>query len=181
MTAAARCVRHFELIRRHERSRDGGSLGAPDFRQLYFRTTHKLAVERAPEPSDILWGNLRTSRLQGARQRLKTTLIIFLTSCVSTILITATSISATMENHGLLTTLWSTPVIILSNVVIFISVPQLSIRMECHHTLSSQHMQSTYDASRTRRKAGMPDLRQRTITHSPRPLCAFAARQCCSR
>ena len=142
MSAAARCVRHFELIRRHERSRDGGSLGALDFRQLYFRTTHKLEVARAPEPSDILWGNLRSSRLQVSRQNFKTTLIIFLISCVSTVLITTTQISATMENHGLLTTLWSTPVIILSNVVIFISVPQLSIRMERHHTLSSQHMHS---------------------------------------
>ena len=71
MSAAAKCVRHFELIRRHERSRDGGSLGALDFRQLYFRTSHKLDVSRAPEPSDILWGNLRASRLQARAQNVK--------------------------------------------------------------------------------------------------------------
>ena len=47
-------------------------------------------------------------------------------------MITLTSYSATLDNHGLLTTLWSTPVIILSNVVIFVCVPQLSLRMERH-------------------------------------------------
>lgn len=47
---AAKCVRHFELIRQHERSREGVSGASVDFRQLYFRT-HKLDVERAPEPS----------------------------------------------------------------------------------------------------------------------------------
>ena len=45
-----------------------------------------------------------------------------------------------MHNHGLLTTVWSTPAIIVCNVVIFVSVPQLSIHMERHHTRSGQHM-----------------------------------------
>ena len=149
---AAKCVRHFDLIRRHERARDGGSLGALDFRQLYFRTAHKLEVARAPEPSDILWENHRASRLQRARQDAKTWLIIILIVGVSTALITITSLVANggfrsiripwieaMSNKGLLTTLWSTPLIILSNVVIFISVPQLSIHVERHNTRSAQH------------------------------------------
>ena len=43
----ARCVRHFELIRRHERrpeaSRDG-TTDSVDYRQLYFRATSKIEV-----------------------------------------------------------------------------------------------------------------------------------------
>jgi hypothetical protein len=45
-----------------------------------------------------------------------------------------------MDNHGLLTTAWSTPAIIVCNVVIFVAVPQLSVHVERHHTRSSQHM-----------------------------------------
>ena len=135
-----RCVRHFELIRRHERSRDGVSAYSLDFRQLYFRVSHKLEVSRAPEPSDILWQNLRCSRTQVRTQNLKTILIIFLISCVSTFLITETTISATMNSKGLLTTLWATPVVIVSNVVIFVGTANFAIRLERHHTRSSQHM-----------------------------------------
>ena len=183
-----RCVRHFELIRRHERSRDGVSAYSLDFRQLYFRVNHKLEVSRAPEPSDILWQNLRCSRTQVRTQNLKTILIIFLISCVSTVrrprldpstprpvwlhiscmrllqrfrascsprgrsaspsplarmcqfLITETTISATMNSKGLLTTLWATPVVIVSNVVIFVGTANFAIRLERHHTRSSQHM-----------------------------------------
>lgn len=137
---AARCERHFELIRQHERSRYGGSAYPLDFRQLYFQSSHKLEVSRAPEPSDILWQNLRSSRIAVRTQNLKTTLFILLVSCVSTVLITMTTLTATMDSKGIVTTLWSTPVIIISNVVIFVSVPQLAIRLERHHTRSSQHM-----------------------------------------
>ena len=137
---AQRCVRHFELIRRHERSRDGVSAYSLDFRQLYFRVSHKLEVSRAPEPSDILWQNLRCSRTQVRTQNLKTTLSIFAISCVSTFLITETTISATMNSKGLLTTLWATPVVIVSNVVIFVGTANLAIFVERHHTRSSQHM-----------------------------------------
>ena len=140
MEDAAKCVRHFELIRRHERSRDGVSAYSLDFRQLYFRVNHKLEVTRAPEPSDILWQNLRCSRTQVRTQNVKTTLTIFLISCVSTFLITETTISATMNSKGLLTTLWATPVVIISNVVIFATTANLAIRVEKHHTRSSQHM-----------------------------------------
>ena len=137
---AQRCVRHFELIRRHERSRDGVSAYSLDFRQLYFRVSHKLEVARAPEPSDVLWQNLRCSRTQVRTQNFKTTLSIFAISCVSTFLITETTISATMNSKGLLTTLWATPVVIVSNVVIFVGTANLAIFVERHHTRSSQHM-----------------------------------------
>ena len=50
MQDAARCVRHFELIRRHEASRDGVADNV-DFRQLYYRSSAKLEVSRACEPS----------------------------------------------------------------------------------------------------------------------------------
>ena len=136
---AARCVRHFELIKRHERSRGGASDGPLDFRQLYFRSHHKLDVSRSPEPSDILWANLRVSRAYARGQNLKTTAIILTIAAVSTILITFSSLSSIL-NGGLLTTLWATPLLIASNVVIFISVPQLALRMEKHATKSSLHM-----------------------------------------
>ena len=71
--------------------------------------------------------------------------IILIISCISTIFITSTSIEATLSNNGLWNTpLVTTPIIILLNVIIFISVPQLSIRMERHHTLSAQHMHMLY-------------------------------------
>ena len=60
--------------------------------------------------------------------------------CVAQVLITLTNISIQYFNMGVLTTLWSTPVIIVSNVAIFILTPQLAIRYEAHHTRSSQHM-----------------------------------------
>ena len=141
---AAKCVRHFELIRRHERSRDGISAASVDFRQLFFRTpsgsSHKIDVSRAPEPSDILWENLRFSRLQQRTSNLKTTCVLFLMSCMSTVLIALANINATMYSLGALTTLWSTPVIIAANVLIFILVPQLAIRAERHHFRSALHV-----------------------------------------
>ena len=140
MEHAERCVRHFELIRRHERSRDGYGGASVDFRQLYFRTSHKLEVARAPEPSDIIWANLRYSRLHARTQNFKTSLIIFLVSCVSTIFITAATLVSNMYSRGLVTSLWSTPVIILSNVAIFVLVPLLAVHLEREHTRSSQQL-----------------------------------------
>lgn len=86
MEHAERCVRHFELIRAHERARDG-SAHSVDFRQLYFRQTYKLEVARAPEPSDIIWANLRYSRVHVRAQNVKTSLLIFLIACVGSLLI----------------------------------------------------------------------------------------------
>ena len=136
---AEKCVRHFELIRRHEHSRDG-SAASVDFRQLYFRNSSKLIVARAPEPSDILWENLQYSKLRARTQNVKTSLLIFLVSCVSTLFITTATFMTTMYSQGILTTLWSTPVIILSNVAIFVLVPKLAVSSECEHTRSSQHL-----------------------------------------
>ena len=118
---AAKCVRHFELIRRHERSRDGASDNV-DFRQLYYRSTHadprartlwtssvapdllltrsgcvcprrsKLDVSRACEPSDIIWQNLQHGRGAMRKQNLKTTSLVLLVSLVSTSLITLVNV-----------------------------------------------------------------------------------------
>jgi len=62
MRDAARCVRHFELIRRHERRQDAGTGDGVDYRQLYFRAISKIEVSRACEPSDIIWHNLQYGR-----------------------------------------------------------------------------------------------------------------------
>ena len=45
-----------------------------------------------------------------------------------------------MQSKGVVTTLWSTPLIIASNVIIFIIVPQLSIHFDKHQHRSSQHL-----------------------------------------
>jgi hypothetical protein len=119
-TDAARCVRHFGLIRRHERSRDGGVAGATvDFRQLYFRTAHKLGVSRACEPSDILWRSLRVTKASSQAANARATVLVFLVACVSTAAITAANFMGTAHSTGALTTLWVTAVVIASNVVIF--------------------------------------------------------------
>ncbi len=140
MDDAARCVSHFERIRRHEKSRGGVGDESVDFRQLYFRNVTKLKVSRAPEPSDIIWENLTFTKRQGRVAILKTTSFITCVACVSTVFITLTNISMSYFSMGLLTTLWSTPVIVISNVVIFILTPQLAIKNEKHHTRSSQHL-----------------------------------------
>ena len=111
-----------------------------DFRQLYYRSSHKLDATRAPEPSDMIWANLRYGRFQGRVAIVKSTLLVFLVACVSTVFITTASFFATMHSQGLVTTLWSTPVIILANVAIFVLVPQLALRTERDHTRSSQHL-----------------------------------------
>ena len=144
MSAAAKCARHFELIRRHERSVATGSLEALDFRQLYFRTSHKLDVTRAPEPSDILWGNLRASRLVQDFQGFKSTFILLLLIAVSTICIFFTNYLSTsqglLEHIGPLNTV----LIIVFNVIIFATVPNLALKMELHHYRSSQHTLMLY-------------------------------------
>jgi hypothetical protein len=140
---AARCVRHFELIRRHESDTGGVTVWGTDFRQQYYHSEAgaiKLDVQRAPEPSDIIWGNLRFSHASRRWVNLKTTFLIFMVSCVSTVVITFTDFATTLHSAGLLTTLWSTPVIIVSNLAIFIGQLQLAIRVEQHKTRSSQHM-----------------------------------------
>ena len=85
MEAASRCVHHFDLIRRHEKSRDGVSGASVDFRQLYYRTTAKLDVNRAPEPSDIIWENLPYSKRQGRVRIIKTSLFMLGIACFSTV------------------------------------------------------------------------------------------------
>ena len=82
---AARCVRHFELIRRQERARDG-SADNIDFRQLYYRGS-KLEVARAP-PSrpDVIWENLGRP---GRWANPKTTAFISFVACISTFFIAA--------------------------------------------------------------------------------------------
>lgn len=136
---ATRCVRHFELIRRYLRSRDGIHANV-DFRQLYFRTAHKLEVYRACEPSDVIWRNLRYSRATQRTERAKTSLLVFSVSCVSTIGIAFANFMGTAHSSGPLTTLWVTAVVIGSNVCIFSLVPHLAIHSERHHYRSSQHL-----------------------------------------
>ena len=138
---AARCVRHFELIQRHERSRDGGLAGANvDFRQLYFRTAHKLAVSRACEPSDVLWRSLRYTKASARAANVKTTALVFLVACGSTAAITTANFMGTSHSTGALTTLWVTAVVIASNLAIFSLVPYLAVKREHHHHRSAQHM-----------------------------------------
>ena len=139
MQDAARCVRHFELIRRHERSRDG-VVDNVDFRQLYFRSTAKLDVTRSCEPSDIIWQNLKFGHRRLNAQNLKTILLVFGVSCVSTTFITAANFMAQsgLAGQGALTTVWVTIVVIVSNVVIFIMVPALAVNSEVHHYRSTQ-------------------------------------------
>ena len=134
---AARCVRHFEVIRRHERSRGGVSGYGVDFRQLYFRASHKLEVTRAPEPSDVIWTNLRVTRRQQRWKNVQTTLVLLLFSCISSCFIGIANVQATSYSLGAVTTLWSTPVIIVANVIIFILVPQLAVNVERHHHRST--------------------------------------------
>jgi len=45
-----------------------------------------------------------------------------------------------MYSRGLVTSLWSTPVIILANVAIFVLVPMLAVQTEREHTRSSQQL-----------------------------------------
>ena len=143
MRDAARCVRHFELIRRHERrpeaSRDG-TTDSVDYRQLYFRRHSKIEVSRACEPSDIIWHNLQYGRRRLYTQNVKTTALVFLLACCSTSLITLANIFGTtgMAGSGLLTTGWVTAIIVGSNVVIFGLVPHLAINSERHHYRSTQ-------------------------------------------
>ena len=72
MRDAARCVRHFELIRRHERRQDAGTGDSVDYRQLYFRAISKIEVSRACEPSDIIWHNLQYGRRRLYTQNVST-------------------------------------------------------------------------------------------------------------
>ena len=133
---AARCVRHFELIRRQERARDG-SADNIDFRQLYYRGS-KLEVARASEPSDVIWENLGRP---GRWANLKTTAFISFVACISTFFIAASQllVQKNIIHGGIFTTVGQTAVLILSNVVIFIMVPQLAINVERHHYRTSQH------------------------------------------
>lgn len=73
---------------------------------------------------DIIWENLRFSRMQQRTSNAKTTFVLLVFSCMSTVFIVIANINATMFSSGALTTLWSTPVIIAANVLIFILVPQ---------------------------------------------------------
>jgi len=139
-TDAARCVRHFELIRAHERSHHLSVGTNVDFRQLYFRTAHKLQVSRACEPSDIIWRNLRYSRATMRAAGVRTTLLVALFSCLSTAAITVANFMGTSHSSGAITTVWVTMVIIASNVVIFNLVPYFAVRRERHHYRSYQHM-----------------------------------------
>eukprot|EP00753_Platysulcus_tardus_P022558 PLAT9771.1.p1 GENE.PLAT9771.1~~PLAT9771.1.p1 ORF type:complete len:1198 (+),score=594.86 PLAT9771.1:165-3596(+) len=54
---------------------------------LRFRGKHKLTVERAPEPSDIVWENLEVSSLQRGLRRAITTLVTFILLIVSFLII----------------------------------------------------------------------------------------------
>ena len=96
-----------------------------DFRMLYFRPTHRLDVQRAYEPSDVIWRNLKHSRAAQASVNVRTTLLVFLVSCVSTAAITMATFAGTIHPSGLLTSVCVSPVVILANVVIFILVPQV--------------------------------------------------------
>ena len=133
---AAHCVRHFELIRRQERARDG-SADNIDFRQLYYRGS-KLEVARASEPSDVIWENLGRP---GRWANLKTTAFISFVACISTFFIAASQllVQKNIIHGGIFTTVGQTAVLILSNVVIFNMVPQLAINVERHHYRTSQH------------------------------------------
>jgi len=115
-------------------------LSQVDFRQLYFRTSHKLSVNRACEPSDVIWRNLRHEKWRGRRQNVKTTLIVLGVSCISTVAITFSNYSSITHSQGVSTTLWVTGVIILSNVIIFIIVPTMAYAIETHYFLSSLHL-----------------------------------------
>lgn len=48
--------------------------------------------------------------------------------CISTIFITVATVMNNMYSRGLVTSLWSTPVIILANVAIFVLVPMLAVQ-----------------------------------------------------
>ena len=111
-----------------------------DFRQLYFRTAHKLTVARACEPSDVLWRSLRVSKASSRAANLRTTALAFLVACVSTAAITAANFMGTSHSSGAITTLWVTAVVIGSNVAIFCLVPYLAVNKEFHHHRSAQHM-----------------------------------------
>ena len=65
-------------------------------------------------------------RFSGRRARVKTTLIVFGISCISTVAITFSNYSSITHSQGVSTTLWVTGVIILSNVIIFILVPTMA-------------------------------------------------------
>ena len=137
--AADTAAAHFETIRNHERSSGGyGTAGSVDFRRQYF-DGRKLEVTRACEPSDIIWENLGFPVARAIRGRVLSALLVFIVSCVSTVFIVVANVATTMHG-GALTSLWSTPVIILSNVVIFALVPQLSTRLDRHHHRSTQHL-----------------------------------------
>lgn len=138
--AAARCTRHFGAIRRHSAAVGLGGGQSVDFRHMYWNETFKLEVCRAPEPSDIIWESLPTSPAVAFGRRLRTTLLLLLVSCLSTMLIVLANQFATLHSVGVLTTLWTTPLIIASNVLIFALTPALSLAFDSHQARSSQHL-----------------------------------------
>ena len=133
--SAAACVRHYERIRRNA----VGSGAVVDQRWQTYRGT-KLEVHRAREPSDIIWENLATSRATAYSRRVRTSLLMLLLICLSTAGIVYVTYDVTFFSTGILTTLWSTPLIIVSNVTIFALTPNLSIRYDGHRYRSSQHL-----------------------------------------
>jgi hypothetical protein len=138
--AAARCTRHFMAIQRHSAEAGLGGGQSVDFRHMYWNETYKLEVCRAPEPSDIIWESLPTSPAVAFGRRLRTTLLLLLVSCLSTMLIVLANQFATLHSEGVVTTLWTTPLIIASNVFIFALTPALSLAYDSHQARSSQHL-----------------------------------------
>ena len=110
-----------------------------------------LRASRAPHPTDLQWANLEFSRRDRQRRHLVSTSVMLLLSCFGSSVIafvtyaTGNNLFASLVAGnlpegflgvvcGLLFALALAVPTILSNVMLFFSVPQLAERYEMHHT-----------------------------------------------